>query len=95
MYKYMEYVTPSLQRMNFYLHPDYIEGLEKVVSVKEFVSEVIYTVVTQEEFVVVREVVASPFAISHVFANVHYNMHCLSSLTIRAQKILTEVVKGT
>jgi Hint module len=51
-----------------------VDGLERVVEVKESVSKGIYSVVTMEEFVVVNGVVASPFAISHVFANVYYNV---------------------
>jgi Hint module len=54
-----------------------VNGLEMVVDVKESVSEGVYTVVTMEEFVVVNGVVASPYAISHMFANVYYNVHRL------------------
>ena len=54
-----------------------VDGLEKVVEVKESVSKGIYTVVTMEEFVVVNSIVVSPFAISHVFVNVYYNVHRL------------------
>jgi Hint module len=52
-----------------------VDGLEKVVGLKESVSKGIYTVVAMNEYVVVNGVVASPFAISHVFANVYYNLY--------------------
>ena len=52
-----------------------VDGLEKVVEVKKSMSKGMYTVVTMEEFVVVNGIVASPFAISHVFANVYYNLY--------------------
>jgi Hint module len=35
----------------------------------------IYTVVTQEEFIVVSGFVSSPFAVNHYFANKYYNIH--------------------
>ena len=35
----------------------------------------VYTIVTKEEFVVVNGIIASPFGVNHMMANLYYNMH--------------------
>lgn len=54
-----------------------VAGLEKVDYVETLEGKGVYAVVTMEEFVVVNGIVASPFAISHVFANMYYNFQRL------------------
>jgi Hint module len=49
-------------------------GVEQVVRIIHTTAEGIHTVVTKEEFIVVNGVVASPFAISHTFVNIYYNL---------------------
>ena len=37
----------------------------------------LYTIVTKEEYVVVNGIIASPFAVNHMLANLYYNVHRL------------------
>jgi Hint module len=52
-----------------------VSGSEKVVESYTVSGYGIYTVVSMEEFIVVNGIIASPFAISHTFANIYYNLH--------------------
>ena len=52
-----------------------VDGQENVSVVKKVVEEGLYTVVTEEELVVVNGVVASPFAVNHFIPNMFYNFH--------------------
>lgn len=49
----------------------------QVESTKSVQLNGIYTVVTQEEYIVVSGFVSSPFAVNHYFANKYYNIHRL------------------
>jgi len=48
---------------------------EEVESVAMIKLNGVYTVITQEEFIVVSGFVSSPFAVNHYFANKYYNIH--------------------
>lgn len=50
-------------------------GEEEVVSNDAVTGNGIYTIVTKEEYVVVSDIVASPFASNHFIPNVFYNVH--------------------
>jgi Hint module len=63
-------------------------GLEEVVDVKLISMEGVYTVVTREEFVVVNGMVASPFAISHTFAHLLYNVHRTIAYSFQLKRIV-------
>jgi len=52
-----------------------VQGREMVVSKTQVQSQGIYTVVTENEMVVVNNVVASPFAWNHAFINTFYSLH--------------------
>jgi hypothetical protein len=51
-----------------------VDGVEKVVRVDKVRSPGVYTVVTNEEFLVVSGVIASPFSMSHMVPNSYYNV---------------------
>lgn len=51
-----------------------IKGKSKVITNKIVVDFGIYTVVTEEEFIVVNNIVASPFAVNHFFVNKYYDV---------------------
>ena len=38
-------------------------------------GEGVYTIVTNEEYVVVNGIIASPFGANHMMANMYYNIH--------------------
>jgi len=52
-----------------------VEGPDVVVDKTQVEAKGIYTVVTQNEYVVVNNVVASPFAWNHEFINTFYGLH--------------------
>jgi hypothetical protein len=51
-----------------------VDGAVTVESVRTVQGRGVYTVVTEEEFVVVNGFVASPFAVNHAVANAYYNV---------------------
>ena len=53
-----------------------IDGDETIVSINKFLSQGVYTVVTQsaDDLLVVNQIVASPFAGNHEVANAFYNI---------------------
>jgi hypothetical protein len=51
-----------------------VDGSVTVESVRAVQGRGVYTVVTEEEFVVVNGFVASPFAVNHAVANAYYNV---------------------
>ena len=65
--------------LNLYLHNQYtytFASTQSVVVGNDKVSGAgIYTIVTNEEYVVVNGIVASPFAASHVVGNTFYNVY--------------------
>ena len=52
-----------------------VSGQERVQTVQEVKARGVYTLVTQEAYVVVSGVVASPFEKNHFVANMYYNLH--------------------
>jgi hypothetical protein len=53
-----------------------MSGAQSVVSVAaNQMEEGIYTIVTNEEYLIVSDVVASPFAVNHFITNKFYNIH--------------------
>jgi hypothetical protein len=51
-----------------------VAGLDEVVSTSSVTGSGVYTVVTNEEMLVVNGFVASPFAVNHATANAYYNV---------------------
>ena len=54
-----------------------VSGEERVSAVGIVRGQGLYTIVTKEEYVVVNGIIASPFAVNHMMANLYYNMHRL------------------
>lgn len=52
-----------------------VSGEEKVRTVEITQGLGVYTIVTKEEFVVVNGIIASPFGVNHMMANLYYNIH--------------------
>ena len=52
-----------------------VSGEDMVSTVETVQGKGLYTVVTKEEYVVVNGIVASPFAVNHMLANLYYNIH--------------------
>lgn len=52
-----------------------VTGQEVVDSVSIVQGKGVYTIVTNEEFVVVNGIIASPFGANHMMANLYYNVH--------------------
>lgn len=52
-----------------------VSGEERVRSVEITQGLGVYTIVTKEEFVVVNGIIASPFGVNHMMANLYYNVH--------------------
>lgn len=54
-----------------------LKGPQKITSLRNFVGEGVFSLVTNDEYVVVNGVLASPFGISHFWPNLYYNLHRL------------------
>jgi hypothetical protein len=52
-----------------------VAGEERVSAVDVVPGQGLYTIVTKEEYVVVNGIIASPFSVNHMMANLYYNMH--------------------
>ena len=52
-----------------------VSGEDMVSTVETVEGKGLYTVVTKEEYVVVNGIIASPFAVNHMLANLYYNIH--------------------
>ena len=52
-----------------------VSGEEMVSAVETVQGEGVYTIVTKEEYIVVNGIIASPFGVNHMVANLYYNMH--------------------
>jgi hypothetical protein len=52
-----------------------IDGNDKVTSKEVIKEEGIYTVITLEEYIVVDNIVVSPYAIFHLLGNIYYCLH--------------------
>jgi len=68
-----ELVQASSVRVGECVHT--VTGEEAVVSNVQVAGKGVYTIVTNEDLVVVNNIVASPFAVNHVVANSFYNLH--------------------
>lgn len=68
------------------------DGNETVVSKDTVEKEGIYTVVTLEDYIVVDNVVVSPYAISHLFGNVYYSMFKFMH-SINPKIVQSEIIK--
>ena len=52
-----------------------MSGEERISTVETVQGEGVYTIVTKEEYIVVNGIIASPFGVNHMMANLYYNMH--------------------
>lgn len=52
-----------------------ISGQEKVSIVQSVRGQGLYTIVTNEEYLVVNGIIVSPFGSNHLIANLYYNIH--------------------
>jgi hypothetical protein len=52
-----------------------VSGEERISAVEVVPGQGLYTIMTKEEYVVVNGIIASPFAVKHMMANLYYNMH--------------------
>jgi Hint module len=52
-----------------------VSGQERVSTVEVVSGQGLYTIVTKAENVVVNGIIASPFAVNHMMANMYYDMH--------------------
>ena len=52
-----------------------LSGEEKVVMTENIKGRGVYTIVTNEEYIVVNGIIASSFGINHMMANLYYNIH--------------------
>jgi Hint module len=52
-----------------------VSGMEEVSAVETIQGQGLYTIVTKEEYVVVNGIIASPFGLNHMMANLYYNIH--------------------
>ena len=52
-------------------------GEERVISLEKNTDSGIYTVVTLSDYIVVDEIVVSPFAINHIVPTIYYQLHKL------------------
>lgn len=52
-----------------------IDGNEQITSIETVEEEGIYTVVTLEEYIVVDNIIASPYELYHILANIYYSLH--------------------
>ena len=52
-----------------------VDGCETVSSKEVITEDGIYTVITMDDYIVVNNIVVSPFAISHLVSNFYYQFH--------------------
>ena len=52
-----------------------VSGEEKVSMVQIVQGEGVYTLITNEEYIVVNGIIASSFGVNHMIANMFYNFH--------------------
>ena len=74
-----------------------VSGEEKVTKIDSVRGEGIYTIVTNEEYIVVNGIIASPFGANHMMANLYYNVHrFLYSLSpaLLASKVVHSLNEG-
>ena len=74
-----------------------VSGQKRVSKIDLVRGEGIYTIVTKEEYIVVNGIIASPFAVNHMMANLYYNMHRIIysiSPLLLASKVLHSLNEG-
>ena len=81
-----------------------VSGEEEVSEVHWVRAEGVYTIVTNEEYIVVNGIIASPFGVNHMMANMYYNVHRFlyvffpslisSPLTVLANEVRGNEMKG-
>ena len=54
-----------------------VTGEEEVIKIEEVLGEGVYTIVTNEEYIVVNNIMTSSFGGNHMMANLYYNVHRL------------------
>ena len=54
-----------------------VSGEEEVLKIESVVGEGVYTIVTNEEYIVVNSIITSSFGGNHMMANLYYNVHRL------------------
>ena len=54
-----------------------VSGEEEVLKIEEVLGEGVYTIVTNEEYIVVNSIITSSFGGNHMMANLYYNVHRL------------------
>ena len=52
-----------------------VSGEERISAVEVVAGQGLYTIITNEEYLVVNGIIASPFAVNHMMANLYYNIH--------------------
>ena len=52
-----------------------VDGDEQIISIENSYDTGLYTLITQEEYIVVDNIVVSPFAISHIMGQFYYSMY--------------------
>ena len=52
-----------------------VSGKDMVSTIETIHGKGLYTIITKEEYVVVNGIIASPFAVNHMLANLYYNVH--------------------
>ena len=67
-----------------------VSGQEKISAIQEVQGKGVYTVVADEEFIVVNGVLASPFAVNHAVPNAFYHIH--RSLFWMAPALVTSAI---
>jgi hypothetical protein len=69
-----------------------VDGQSRVVSKTLLQARGIYTLVTQEEFIVVNGIIASPFAVNHAVASAFYSVHRMLYSLIPSLTVLSSTV---
>ena len=59
-----------------------VSGEEKVLKVEYVRGEGVYTIVTNEEYIVVNGIIASPFGVNHMMVNWYYNVHRIAYVLV-------------
>ena len=59
-----------------------VSGEEKVLKVEYVRGEGVYTIVTNEEYIVVNGIIASPFGVNHMLVNWYYNVHRIAYVLV-------------
>jgi hypothetical protein len=52
-----------------------VDGNEQIISIENSYDTGMYTLITQEEYIVVDNIIVSPFAVSHNMGQFYYSMY--------------------